>query len=424
MIIKRLLIFAAIVLATVLQAQSQPNVPTLQVDTLCNLGKTIPGEASGAYFLPDGNIIAVIRDTPLIVDSKSGEILRRLDSLIGQDVQCPKVSPDGRYLIAFTYKGTAVWDILSGKILKFIGNTTDYCFSPDGTKLYVIGGNPNSFGAVRIYDMNTLEEVERFCSATGGIWMDISPDGNSLVVSVQKKPNASNDKKTSQLILVNLNDKKNYTAVETLQSQIYFMEFSPDGKQIAFLYNDGNNDHYIYIYNLVTKEKKYIREQELETLFGYPSLLSGHPKFISSTTLSFVFSKYTLVWNTEDNQLKKLIKFLPWSISSYNDTLILCTQNGLIGFLNKNIVPVKENEIPNESYLKYNNNQLEYFSAKFFVGEAKIYDISGKQIADIGKKSFIFGKNTIPINQVLPVGVYILTINGGTEQISQKFIVE
>ncbi|MEI6090649.1 MAG: hypothetical protein WCR42_09375, partial [bacterium] len=73
---KLILLIVAALIVTATIAQAQPNVPTINVDTLVNLGKFVPGEASGAFFLPDGNIIAVKGDTPYIIDSKSGEILR------------------------------------------------------------------------------------------------------------------------------------------------------------------------------------------------------------------------------------------------------------------------------------------------------------------------------------------------------------
>ncbi|MEI6091948.1 MAG: hypothetical protein WCR42_15950, partial [bacterium] len=77
---KKLVLAVAILLAAFILpgavVKTQPNVPTITVDTLCDLSKTVQGEASGAFFLPDGNIIAVKGDTPYIIDSKSGEILR------------------------------------------------------------------------------------------------------------------------------------------------------------------------------------------------------------------------------------------------------------------------------------------------------------------------------------------------------------
>ena len=90
----------------------------------------------------------------------------------------------------------------------------------------------------------------------------------------------------------------------------------------------------------------------------------------------------------------------------------------------KSVVPVTESPKPNESFLTFNNNQLEYYSNKSFIGESMVYDTTGKQIAILGTKSFIVGKNIIQTNQQLPVGVYLLTIKNGIEQLTYKFIVE
>jgi hypothetical protein len=106
------------------------------------------------------------------------------------------------------------------------------------------------------------------------------------------------------------------------------------------------------------------------------------------------------------------------------DTLLLCNQRGALAYLNKFIVPVVDNKIPNENYITFSNNQLEYYSDKAFAGESMIYDTTGKLIVNIGTQPFISGKNIIRINKILPTGVYILTIKSSTEQISKKFIVE
>lgn len=107
-----------------------------------------------------------------------------------------------------------------------------------------------------------------------------------------------------------------------------------------------------------------------------------------------------------------------------NDSLILFCGGRYIGLANKHVVAVKDLVIPNENYLKFNNNQLEFNSDKSFTGESFIYDTTGKLIVDLGSKLFIDGKNTIPINKPLNIGLYILTIDTGSEKSSYKFIVE
>jgi WD40 repeat protein len=428
----KILIVAAVLIAAFTQLRAIPDVPILQVDTLVNLSKTGGGEAQGALFLPDGNIIAIWKGRPMIIDSKSGEIIRNLDALPSGYASDPKITKDGTRLITrVTGPELAIWDIPSGKIIKQFKFQVGWCcISPDGTKLYITLPNKNDNpGTIAVYDMATFEEIERlsYTSVTWGSQIDISPDGQTLAVSVGYKVNETFSNK---FILINLNDKQNYTTIESLKLQINSMEFSPDGKQVAFLYN-GPDDIYIYIYNLETKEKKYIREQELEALFGIKFYYISSPVFVSNDRLVFScidLSKkfnYYLSWDLYENKTKNLIDFkYNQSIDIKDTTILLCNQGGIIGYLNKSIVPVKENQILNKNYLNYHNNQLEYDTDKSFIGTSMVYDTTGKMIIDLGSQPFVIGKNIIRINQPMMKGVYLLTINDKTNQSSYKFIVE
>jgi len=428
---KLVLTLAAVLFAAFTPLWTQPNVETLTVDTLCYLGKEALGKSAGAQFLPDGNIIALWNDTPLIIDSKTGEILRRLDSLKEQEVQHPRISPDGRYLIAYSWKGTAIWEVQSGKIIKFIGNANDYRFSPDGTKLYVCGGNSSKLGAIRVFDINTFEEIERFGSFSSGMIMDISPDGQTLAVSAYRKPDNEYDKKTNLVILIDLKDKTKYTVLETLEPQVYSMVFSPDGKTIAYAYVGRTPDVYICICNLETKEKKYIYESELQNFLGINSSF-GNPKFINMNTLIFVSSlkhnpydvDITLTWDIFEHSLKKIFLFYSPDYDIKNSQMLMCSPYGALAILDSQFVEVNDNSVSKESFLIYKNFQIEYSPNKSFIGQSTVYDTTGKMVVNIGSQQFIQGKNIININQPLLKGVYILTINDKTEQLSYKFMVE
>ncbi|MEI6091526.1 MAG: WD40 repeat domain-containing protein [bacterium] len=247
---KHLLIVAAVLIAAFTQLQAQPAVATINVDALTNLAKTGGGEAGGALFLPDGNIIALWKGRPLIIDSKSGEIIRNLDALPSGFAAAPKLSPDGTKLITrITESQMAIWDVPSGKIIKqFNYQIGWFCFSPDGTKLYVTLPNLiDNLGHLVIFDMATLQEIERmsYPKLNRADLIDISPDGQTLAVLVGKKKDGQTDNKINQIILINLNDKINYTVVETAEPYFMSIQFSPDGKKIASLYDNGD---YIYIY--------------------------------------------------------------------------------------------------------------------------------------------------------------------------------
>ncbi|MEI6091590.1 MAG: T9SS type A sorting domain-containing protein [bacterium] len=431
---KHIVLAAAVLIAAFTPLWAIPDVPILQVDTLVNLSKTGGGEAGGSLFLPDGNIIAIWKGRPMIIDSKSGEIIRNLDALSSGYASDPKITKDGTKLITrVSGPELAIWDIPSGKIIKQFKFQVGWCcISPDGTKMYVTLPNKNDNpGTIAVYDMATFEEIERlsYQSMTWGDKIDISPDGQTLAVSVGYK---INDTFNNKFILINLNDKKNYTTIESLKLVINSMEFSPDGKKVAFHYNDGNGDNYIYIYNLVSKEKKYIRKKELEALFGIKSIAGiFEPRFIDDNNIytgcdDLSGDKYFhFSWNLIENRIKNYIDIkYTRSIDLKDSLMLLCNQNGIIGLLNKNKVSVKENKNLNENFLNYRNNQLEYNTNKSFIGISMVYDTTGKMIIDLGTQPFVIGVNIIKINQPLLKGVYLLTIKDKTEQSSYKFIVE
>ncbi|MEI6091268.1 MAG: T9SS type A sorting domain-containing protein [bacterium] len=414
-------------------AQSQPNVPTINVDTLWN-GKFSSAGTGGALFTPDGNSVIVMknfsldpeRSTPIILDAKTGKIIRFLDTLKNYSFKV-KISKDGTKLVVLTMgPELTIWDIPTGKIIKSIGNIHDYCLSPDGTKLYISGGNPNHYGAIRVVDMTTFEEIERFCSFASGYYMDISPDGQTIALSVEKT-NDNND----PIILINLSDKKYYTIIETGQAYMS-MNFSPDGKQIVSRQGGGNpSDYFIFIYNIETNEKKYIRLKDFENWFGVSMAAIGVDGFIDDNKIFLSAcdqtcdKTYFFVLNSQENRITKLIDFMPpWSIDFRDSLILLCNYSGVIGYLNKNAVSVQDNLIFDNTLITYSNNQLEFNSEKAFTGTAQIYDISGKLVADLGKQTFSAGRNIISVNQSLSIGVYLLTIINGQERISGKFMVE
>lgn len=170
--------------------------------------------------------------------------------------------------------------------------------------------------------------------------------------------------------------------------------------------------------------------EELSSVFGSSFKDLGLSGFVDDNTFligvgdNTIEHNYYFSWDILEKRVKNYVNFNYNQSIDVNDTIILVYgYYGVIGYLNKNIVPVKDNEIEN-IYLSYRNNQLEYYSDKSFLGQLIIYDTTGKMIANLGSQPFVIGKNTIRINQPLPIGIYILTIKNGTEQNSYKFIVE
>jgi hypothetical protein len=189
---------------------------------------------------------------------------------------------------------------------------------------------------------------------------------------------------------------------------------------------------YIYIYNIETNEKKYIKRTELSTLFGGVNIAAiGKTTFIDDNHIYSGFRDwtgqiwYSFSWNILENRITNYFDFLgPVSVAVNDSSLLFCNGAGVIGLTDKKAVPVKDVTISNEYYLKYYNNQLEYHSNKSFTGQSMVYDTTGKLILNIGTQQFVIGNNIIKINQNLPIGIYILTMLDKTEQFSYKFIVE
>ncbi|MEI6091270.1 MAG: T9SS type A sorting domain-containing protein [bacterium] len=418
-------------------AQAQPNVPTINVDTLWNGGFTSAG-TGGALFTPDGNSVIVMknfsldpeRSTPIILDAKTGKIIRFLDTLKSYSSKV-KISKAGTKLVVGTMgPNLTIWDIPTGKIIKSFGNIRDYCISPDGTKLYISGGNPNHYGAIRVVDMTTFEEIERFCSVASGYYMDISPDGQMIALSASRE-SSWGDNKDSQVILININDKNNYIVVDAFPFGAISMEFSPNGQQIAFLYNKSDSNIFIEIFNIETKTKNIINLDMLSNIFGIKIQWQGPAYFVDNNNILFEASDwsdyhhYHMLWNIEEGRIRNLINLhFNQCIDIKDSTVLLCGQLGLLGYLNKNAVSVQDNLIFDNTLITYSNNQLEFNSEKTFTGIAQIYDISGKIVVDFGTHTFSAGRNIIPINQSLSVGVYILTIINDDERISGKFMVQ
>jgi hypothetical protein len=225
-----------------------------------------------------------------------------------------------------------------------------------------------------------------------------------------------------------LKNKTEYTEIAKIFPFAKNLQFSPDGKYLMYLYsNDSNeNDRYILLYNLLSKEKIFIYRADLMNLFGYNGTLNGYLSFISVNQMTFSYSKYTLVWDIVNNNLKKILNFMSMipAINLVNNKLLLCDPFGNLAQLNLSEVSVGEIRKTDTDYINFLNNQLEFTTDKNFIGELRIFDTTGKIISNLGTQQFIIGKNIIRINQPLPSGVYILTIKTEKELISKKFIVD
>ncbi|MEI6090363.1 MAG: hypothetical protein WCR42_07930 [bacterium] len=434
----RIVLAMVIVLAAFSQLRAELPAPLITVDTLYH-GPTegYPGWG-GAVFLPDGNSIISLKNpyiypneksVPILIDASNGKELREFDTIPTSNSHNPQISKDGRYLFAESDLGLAVWNIQTGKILKYLRFCADYCLSPDGTKLYeTIDNDNNNTGVIRVYDLNTLEEIEIFCGHDfhGGGEIAISPDGKTLAVCVSHDPiGYEGDNINRSVILINLDNKYGFTRLESFYPYNHQIQFSPDGNYLMYTYSHFNNNKitYIYIYNMLTKEKTIINDEDISNLFEYKTIF-GFGNFLDTKTISIKYSKYLLVWDFKENRLKKMINFETPYLDVYNKKLVLCDYHGNLALLDLAEVSVNETTKSQDNYILYKNNQLEFYSDESFQGSTQVFDITGKMVANLGAQAFVIGKNIIQINQPLPIGVYILTIKSRTEQNNYKFLVE
>ncbi len=427
-------LIAALLFAAFSQLRAELPAPLISVDTVF---KIQTNGSKGAVFLPDGNsVIMMCQDTPYLIDAKTWQVIRQFEYKAGEDTESPVVSKDGKYLFARTNTGLAVWDIGTGKIIKYLRNCVDYCLSPDGTKLYqTIINDKNNTGVIRVYDMNTLTEIDVFCGHDfwGGEEIAISPDGQTLAVCVSHDPiGYEGDNINRSVILIDLKNKYGFTRIESMTPWITDMQFSPDGKNLTYKHTETKR--YIAIYDLANQKMNYIYDSDmikfLNAFFDFKHCGLGRGYFVNENTIEFNFGSYDepvsyeIIWDITLNKVKNLIKYGAKTIDIKNNKILLCDPFGNLAQLDLGSISVKDEVIKNESYLQFSHNQLTFYSDKVFIGTSQVYDTTGKLISELGQQQFVIGNNTIRVNQTLPNGVYLLTIKNDNELISYKFIVE
>lgn len=238
-------------------------------------------------------------------------------------------------------------------------------------------------------------------------------------------------------------DTKKYTEIpipfdnDQKSSTIQRITVSETGKYFVVTM-DVANDLTAYLFydmdfDFVFKEtRKHLTEQ-----YNSPDRFvdAWLPKFITDDYLiswkdvynakTKATDSYCDFYSVVDKSIKKEILFARGDWIDYLDNnIIIGNAYGIIGLLKFDALPVEDLPKALNPEIKYSNNQLECYSDRAFVGDAQIYDISGKLIANFDSQVFTISKNIIEVNQTLPKGIYILTIQNGIEQISKKFLVE
>jgi WD40 repeat protein len=173
------------------------------------------------------------------------------------DVTAAEISPNGEYLISSSWDNHIfLWEVRSGKFIGGLKKTSEYYdsdkflrFSPDGNYYVALLNDDEAM----ISDLRSDSFYS--CMHTDSLYtytihsMNMSPDGSQLLTASADGTIALWDMKTGKLIA-----KKQCSKTH----QIFYAEFSPDGKKIAVTSQD--KDDFLSIWSVaesgeIEKEK-------------------------------------------------------------------------------------------------------------------------------------------------------------------------
>src|SRR5579883_2324935 len=143
-----------------------------------------------SVFTPDGRVLASCNGDASIQlwSTETGKPLLQLKGHAKGAVYCIAFSPDGKTMISGGYDKTLrFWDWSSGRELRVLAGHTDWVmavdFSPDGQTLASAAGSGDKF--IRLWDVKTGKELRRFEAQEPGLNTAIyslafSPDGRMI----------------------------------------------------------------------------------------------------------------------------------------------------------------------------------------------------------------------------------------------------
>ncbi len=243
-------------------------------------------------FSPDGRILASGSqdDTVKLWHVETGQNIYTFKHR--ERVFSVAFSPDGKVVAGGAYLGVKLWNIETGKEVKFKGGTTvragSIAFSPDGKTFASasadrFGGTP---GAVTLWDIETGKDLATLHGHTERIPAVVfSPDGTTIASGLRDRT-------------VKLWNVKTGENIHTYRGGGgYAVAFSPDGKTLA------------------ARSWKDIKLWEVATRKNISTIPIGREQLTTSTALAFSPDSQVLAWGTRDQV--KLRKYTPKSLFGF-----------------------------------------------------------------------------------------------------------
>jgi|GEM_PF-192098 len=264
---------------------------------------------SSVSFSPDGkNIASGSYDKSIkIWDAETSKELQTLKGHT-EAVTSVSFSHNGKTITSGGRDGIKIWDTKTDKDLQTLTRHTSWVtsisFSQDGKKIASGGWR----GGIKIWNAETSEEVQTLKGHTNTITsVSFSPDGKKVLSSSELSYGNDKNKEANHLKMWDLSTGKELVGLFDKQKGfVTAATFSPDGKKIASISEEGNDKNKLYGIKIYEAETG----KELQTLKGHTKEIinvsfSTDGKKIAS---SCRFDSGIKIWDTETGKELQTLK--------------------------------------------------------------------------------------------------------------------